>query len=433
MDFKDALRAERGRIDDIDKKIASLFQERQERSRFILKIKEEAGLPVVDPVREAEVRQERLSWVDEEHRPAFGLLVDQLMRHSKDLQDRALLESRGHAPLFVDGLSRQYPVWIGHEELSQIQTLVPSKEKVFLLTDSGVPASLFEIVAALVPQCEKFMIPRGEKIKSFPAYEVLIRELLERGFNRQDWIIALGGGMVNDLAGFVAATYMRGIRWISVPTTRLAQVDASIGGKTALNVDGIKNVCGAFYPPTAVFIDPSATDSLPARQKASGMAEIIKMAASFDPDLFEDLENGAPYANVIRRAIALKKMIIEQDERENGPRRLLNFGHTVGHAIESVTDLLHGESVAVGMTYFAGVQVFPRLEALLRQYDLPTRTEADPSSLMAVLRHDKKSENDRIMTVQVDAIGAATLVPRTLEEIEECLNARTHPGAMDEK
>ena len=223
---------------------------------------------------------------------------------------------------------------------------------------------------------------------------------------------AVGGGVIGDLAGFAAACYMRGVDFYNIPTTLLAQVDSSVGGKTAVDLGGIKNIVGAFHQPRAVLIDPEVLKTLDARQFACGAAEIIKMAATFDADLFARIEaNGireteAQIETIIADTLRIKARVVEEDEKEQGLRKALNFGHTLGHGIESVSGrLLHGECVALGMLPMAESAVRERLRQVLQREGLPTACAEDADAVCEAAMHDKKADGDMVTTICVRRIG----------------------------
>ena len=250
-----------------------------------------------------------------------------------------------------------------------------------------------------------------------------------KGFTRADAVVAVGGGVVGDLGGFVAASYMRGVDFYNIPTTLLSQVDSSIGGKTAVDFRGVKNIIGAFHQPRGVLIDPALLKTLDERQMASGMAEIIKMAATSDEGLFSLLEESEdPFAlldEIIPAALRIKKAVVEADEREGGLRRILNFGHTVGHGIESAAGgrLLHGECVALGMLPMTTPAMQKRLLALYRRVGLPTSFRFSVSDTLSAIRHDKKAAGDAISYVFVPSAGSYTLckvpVSEFLDRVEK--------------
>lgn len=265
------------------------------------------------------------------------------------------------------------------------------------------------------------IIPPGETSKSFECAQKLYTKALEAKLDRSSTIVALGGGVVGDLAGFVAATYMRGIGFIQIPTSLLAQVDSSIGGKVAINHPLAKNIIGAFYQPRMVFINPCTLTTLPPREFATGMAELIKHAFIADRDFIAWLEQNmeALIARDIQsltyalyRSCQIKAHVVEQDEKEAGLRMILNFGHTIGHAIESATGYskyTHGESVAMGMVYESKIAVnmglinqdyIKRLSSLLEKAGLPTQLNStDWSLILGRMAYDKKNIDDRIVFV----------------------------------
>ncbi len=283
--------------------------------------------------------------------------------------------------------------------------------KVLIVTDSGVPKDYSDAVAKQCANANVVVIPQGEGSKQMDTYQFLLSKMVEYNMTRSDCIVAVGGGVVGDLAGFVAATYMRGVDFYNIPTTLLAQVDSSIGGKTAIDFGNIKNIIGAFYQPKAVLIDPNVLSTLPQRHIANGMAEIVKMAATSDIELFKTLEKGIDSCcidDIILAALNIKRDVVQKDEKESGLRRVLNFGHTLGHGIESYFGLekyLHGECVAMGMLPMCGADVKDRLMKLLDGFGLPTKLDGDLDEIIDICRHDKKAEGDKISIVCVDEIG----------------------------
>jgi 3-dehydroquinate synthase len=262
----------------------------------------------------------------------------------------------------------------------------------------------------------------GEASKSLPVFERLCRTMLSEGFTRKDCVVAVGGGVVGDLAGFAAASYMRGIDFYNIPTTLLSQVDSSIGGKVAVNFEGIKNILGAFYQPAAVLIDPATLDTLDSRQFASGMAEAIKMALTFDADFFETLESGnASIEQIIWHSLECKRKVVEEDEKESGLRKVLNFGHTIGHAIESMGGLLHGECVAIAMLPMAAPALRPRIAKVLKQYHLPTAWQGKPQELFAAAGHDKKTNAKGVSVVTLPAVGSFAFEQWSLEKLQQVM------------
>ena len=301
--------------------------------------------------------------------------------------------------------------------------LLNLNRKALVVTDDGVPVKYAQMVADKCREGYVYTIPQGEGSKSVAVWEKLLSFMLEKNFTRSDCVIAVGGGVVGDLAGFAAACYMRGVDFYNLPTTVLAQVDSSIGGKTAVDLDGVKNIVGSFYPPKKVLVDPAFLATLPRRQVANGLAEALKMAATFDPELFALFENEDPYTKlpqIVARSLELKKRVVEEDEKEKGLRRVLNFGHTVGHAIESqegLTGLLHGECVALGMLPTSSPEVRARLIAVYQKLGLPTSYPVDADKLAAIITHDKKADKDTVKAVLVDRVGSYRIENLTVKEI----------------
>ena len=271
-------------------------------------------------------------------------------------------------------------------------------------------------------------IPDGERYKTMATLEIILDAALACGADRSSVVVALGGGVVGDLAGFAAATLYRGVRLYMVPTTLLAQVDSSVGGKTGVNRPQGKNLVGAFHQPIGVLADTSTLATLPDREYRAGLAEVVKYGVILDEGLFELLERSVASLNareadllgaVVERCVRLKAYVVERDEREQGLRRLLNFGHTVGHAVEKTTGysrLLHGEAVAMGMVAAAGLSeklglcgpdVSTRLRALLSALGLATAIPADVdvAAVVDAVAYDKKAHGDKVIFVLAEAIG----------------------------
>lgn len=312
--------------------------------------------------------------------------------------------------------------------LGKVGTLADLDRKVLVVTDSGVPA---EYADTVIKQCKKAVLvtlPEGEQSKTLENFALLCRTMLQNGFTRTDCAVAVGGGVVTDITGFAAASFMRGIDFYNIPTTLLSQTDASVGGKTAVDLDGVKNIVGAFWQPKGVFIDADVLSTLDKRQFASGMAEIVKMALCFDKKLFELIKNGdiaEHLDSIIGESVRLKADVVTADEKEAGLRRVLNFGHTVGHAVETLSGLLHGESVAVGMTYMCSDAVRAELLPVLRKFGLPTDTDIAPERLYEVLLHDKKADGGFINAVFVNEIGTYEIKKMPIEDMKEILTKRT--------
>ena len=297
--------------------------------------------------------------------------------------------------------------------------------KVLVVTDDGVPEIYARTVAAQCREARTETLPQGEQNKNFTGFERLLKAMLDFGMTRKDCVAAVGGGVIGDMAGFAAACYMRGIEFYNIPTTVLSQVDSSIGGKTAIDLDGIKNVVGAFHQPKRVLIDPEVLETLPDRQVANGMAEAVKMAVCFDAEgfaLFENYRIGDCPDRLIENALRIKKRVVEEDVKEHGLRRALNFGHTLGHGIESLhaeNGLYHGECVALGMLPMCSDRVRARLKTVLEQLGLPTVCSADPDRVMSAVMHDKKADGGKILAVICEEAGSCRIVPMAPEELRE--------------
>ena len=339
--------------------------------------------------------------------------------------------------LTVHTNATSYPIYVERSALTRLTELLPLQgRRVCIVTDSGVPEQYVQTAAKQLEPALVFCFPQGEANKSFDNLRKLLDDLLALHFDRQDAIVALGGGVVTDLAGFAAAIYMRGIDFYNIPTTLLSQVDASVGGKTAVDLNGYKNMIGAFWQPRAVVIDPCTLDTLPRRRIADGMAEVIKMALTCDEQLFEKIEatdlflDGVNISSriddLIVGALRIKINVVEQDEREGGLRRVLNFGHTLGHAIESCSGLeqrYHGECVALGMLPMCSPDIRPRVTQVLKQSYLPYELKELPSdeALAEAMKHDKKAAGSSINTVYVDRIGTFEMQKKTSEQLMQTL------------
>ena len=319
-----------------------------------------------------------------------------------------------------------YTVTVERGALARVGSLFALDRRVLIVTDTGVPAAYAAAVAAACREPHIVTVPMGETGKTLPVWGHLLSTMLKARFDRHDCVVAVGGGMVSDLAGFAASAYMRGIDFYIVPTTLLAQVDASVGGKTAIDFDGVKNAVGAFWQPRGVLIDPDVLKTLSPRLAAEGLAEVIKMALTHDGALFEDLTRGlyrTDIENVILRALTIKRDVVEQDEREQGPRRALNFGHTLGHGIEISSNgaLFHGECVALGMIPFTAPTLRPALLSLLRDAGLPTTFAGDRAAVLAAVRHDKKFHGETVTVICVPAAGRYEERAMTMAQLTDAL------------
>lgn len=322
-----------------------------------------------------------------------------------------------------------YDIIIERGSINKFSDLTDVKGKVLIVTDSGVPKEYSECLASQFKESYIYTIPEGEKSKNLTEFSKIQSFLLSKGFTRKDSLVACGGGVVGDLAGFASACFMRGIDFYNFPTTVLSQVDSSIGGKTAVNLDGIKNIVGAFYQPKAVIIDPDVLKSLPDRQISNGLAEAVKMSLTSDGELFELFETQNIFENIdeiLFKAIEIKRKVVEQDVKEAGLRMILNFGHTIGHGIESeegLHGLYHGECVALGMIPMCSENVRKRLIPVLQKLNLPTEIKINTEKVISAVAHDKKMRDSTVNAVLVNEIGSCEIQKMAVSEIEKKLSS----------
>lgn len=322
-----------------------------------------------------------------------------------------------------------YTVTVQRGALQCAGTYLALNRKVLVVTDSGVPAAYAQQIAQCCKAPVVVTIPQGEGSKNLSNFEMLCRTMLQNGFTRTDCVVAVGGGVVGDLAGFAAASFMRGIDFYNVPTTVLSQVDSSIGGKVAIDMDGIKNCVGAFYQPKAVLIDPKVLSTLSSRHIAAGLAEAVKMAVNFDEALLSVFEREDPFRavdHIIAASLKIKASVVRQDEKESGLRKVLNFGHTIGHGIETAAGLdalYHGECVALGMLPMCGDVLRPRVRKILEKLGLPTTCNVDADKVWEAMRHDKKLSGSTITVVYAEKAGSFELRAMPLEALRQTVYA----------
>ncbi|XOV84091.1 MAG: 3-dehydroquinate synthase [bacterium] len=348
---------------------------------------------------------------------------------------------------------RSYPIQIGEgllqpEALAAFFRRTVKSQQIALFTNKTLNELYGDQVRHALGgrQVDTFVMGDGEQFKNLATYSQAMDFLMQHRHNRTTCLVALGGGVVGDLTGFVAATFQRGVDFVALPTTLLAQVDSSVGGKTAVNHPAGKNMIGAFYQPRAVIIDSNVLSTLPAREYAAGLAEVVKYGVIADADFFAWLENNIAalqhrepeaLAHVIARSCEIKADVVAQDEREGGVRAILNFGHTFGHAIENLAGYgtwLHGEAVAIGMVMAARfsqkVCHFPaahtqRLIALLAAFDLPISLTAAASTtaMLSAMGLDKKAADGRLRFVLSTQLGSAIVTDNFEQlDLEDVLN-----------
>ena len=340
--------------------------------------------------------------------------------------------------------SREYDVHIGPgllDELGSRAADVLRGRNAVIVTDSNVePLYLDRALTSMRAagfNAEGYVIPAGEASKCGTTYLNLVNFLAERHLTRADGLVALGGGVVGDLTGFAAATYLRGVGLIQVPTTLLACVDSSVGGKTAIDLPAGKNLCGAFYQPWLVLCDPETIQSLPDSVLSDGCAEVIKYGMLGDGDLLrrlQDVHIRDQLEAVIARCVEMKRDVVEGDEFDTGRRQLLNLGHTFAHSIEKLSDyaIPHGSAVAIGMMRITRAAVkkglcpqdcLDALEALLKKYNLPLETQYSPEQLAEVALSDKKRAGDTLTLVVPCAWGESALRPVPVAELADWARA----------
>ena len=330
--------------------------------------------------------------------------------------------------------NRSYPIRISSGLMEKIGADLKQKNigtKYGVIADENVAAlygeQCMQSLHAAGIQAQLITFPHGEENKNMATVATLSSELAQKGFDRRDALIALGGGVTGDITGFLAAIYMRGIPFVQVPTTLLSQVDSSVGGKTGVDLPEGKNLVGVFYQPGAVYIDTDVLKTLPSDELRGGLAEVIKYGVIHDADFFSFLEQEREavlavqqdvLTQLIARCCEIKAWVVEQDEREGGLRRILNFGHTIGHAVEAASEfeLIHGKAVAIGMCAAADLAVrtgclekkdAQSIRKLIEQYELPVTIPAglDRGLIKSYLLHDKKVVDGQVFYVLPERIG----------------------------
>lgn len=325
-----------------------------------------------------------------------------------------------------------YTVSIGGGVLSTIGDVIrqlTNVEKVAIVSDETVWNLHGNKLLQSLENCGStycvFLISPGEQSKNLSVYGDLMNALAQNGLSRTDCILAFGGGVVGDLAGFAAATYLRGIPYIQIPTTLLAMVDSSVGGKTAIDLPAGKNLIGAFHQPAAVLCDTDLLTTLPADHFRNGCAEVIKYGVLYDEELFAHLEqHGKDFCleTVITRCVELKRNAVEQDTFDRGCRMLLNFGHTIGHAIEQCSNytILHGQAVSAGMAIISRASKCidsDRISSLLAQFDLPCSTTYSARDLAQAALSDKKRSGSSIQLILPQRIGSCSVTPIPVNDL----------------
>lgn len=403
----------RKNINEIDKEMAKLFEKRMAEVKRVAEYKAENNLPIFDASRESEVIERCSAFVDDEVIRGYYInLLRANMAVSKEYQAELICRDGCYGERLRVSLGNNgYDIHIGRGLISKAREIFNLKRRVLIITDSGVPCEYAQSLSDQCAEAEILCLSEGEDSKSIENLQLIYKKMLDFSMTRADCVVAVGGGVVGDIACYAAASFMRGVDFYNIPTTLLSQVDSSIGGKCAVNFGGVKNIVGAFYQPKGVIIDPKLLSTLNDRQIANGLSEAVKMAVCFDKELFELIEKCENTNDILEQiiigAIKIKKQVVEADEREGGIRRALNFGHTVGHGIEAceIGRLLHGECVAIGMTAVCSDEVRSRLVPLLSRLGLPTKYDGDIDRATLPIVHDKKRDGDDIMVVYVPEVG----------------------------
>lgn len=407
----------RKEINLIDSEIARLFAKRMDAVRGVAEYKKTHGLPVCDPLREEALLASVEGAFDD---PVYAKYYRELLK--KEIGLSKAFQHSLSGDLYVNTGNGGYEVVIARGALDRLEAYLPQGIKTLVISDDGVPSEYVKKAAQYCDNAEIALFPQGEKNKTPETLKCLLQTLSKGGYDRASRVIAVGGGVVGDMAGLAASLYMRGIEFVNIPTTLLAQVDSCVGGKTGCDLDGVKNAFGTFYAPSKVIIDTETIKTLPRRHIANGLAEALKVSLLGDAELFDLFENGDPFKEaetVIKRALKYKISVVEEDERESGLRRALNFGHTIGHGIESASQgkLLHGECVAVGMLPMCSPALRARLAPVYAKLGLPESVKAPADGVLRYCLNDKKAIGGEIITVRCEKPGEYRFVPTGEEEL----------------
>mgnify|MGYP003313849320 CR=1 FL=1 len=324
--------------------------------------------------------------------------------------------------LKVNLKENSYSIIIGNDLLKDFDKYYPLDSKVLIISDNNIPTLYYETILNKCKDGYKYIIGSGEDSKNIDNYLAINKFLLDNNFSRNDLIIAVGGGVVGDLGAFVASTYKRGINFVNVPTSTLSMIDSSVGGKTAINFNGIKNVIGTFYQPKLVLIDLSTLDSLDKRNYNNGLVEALKMGLIKDPGILELFNDNLDIKEIIYKSLIAKIKIIELDEKENNIRKILNFGHTLGHAYEMLNpSLLHGEAVAKGMISVLNNELKERVKKIITSLNIPFDYKVNKEEVINLIKNDKKTNGEYIDLIIVKEVGNALIKKVKINELEEIL------------
>lgn len=330
----------------------------------------------------------------------------------------------------IQTMQNTYPIYIGENILAKAIDHITGK--VIIVTDENVAGLHIEKLKKAIGDHKVIVLPPGEQTKSEKQLFHLYDEFAAFGINRKDTIIGFGGGVIGDLTGYAAGSFMRGVNYIAVPTTLLSIVDSSVGGKVAINHPAGKNLIGMFYQPSAVVADTSLLSTLDERQIACGMAEIIKYGAIADEQLFEELNNSIDINELVEKCVLIKQDFVKNDTFDRGIRMMLNFGHTIGHCVENgcgYGKVLHGEAVAIGMVKESEIGermgitkagTSQKIKQLCEKHNLSTDLP-EIENIFEIITHDKKNENENIQLALIERIGKDKLTLLSIEELKELL------------
>lgn len=330
--------------------------------------------------------------------------------------------------LNVNLKNKSYEVIVERGIIKNITPYVDIEKKFLIVSDDRIPNVYINTIKKQLKKVDVFIFPHGENNKSLKNYQLVIDKLIQGDYSRKDYIIALGGGVVTDLAGFVASTYKRGMNLINIPTTTLAMVDASVGGKVALNFDKLKNVIGSFYHPNCILIDIDTLETLPKRHYINGVIEALKTGMIGDKELYNIFFNGDyrdHIEEIIYRSLQYKIKIVEQDEKEENIRKVLNFGHTFGHAYETyflMKNYLHGEAVALGIVTISKDKPYLEdIKKIFTKWGIKLNINVEKDKIINIIRNDKKCDDDIVDLIIVDEIGKSKIVPTKIEDLSRYL------------
>jgi 3-dehydroquinate synthase len=320
---------------------------------------------------------------------------------------------------------QSYDVYIEKGIINQCDRFINPEKEIVIITDDNIPQAYIDVLTSKLNVKATYILNAGESLKNANEVNFIIESLIKKGITRSVTLIALGGGVIGDLTGFIASIYMRGVDFIQIPTSLLSQIDSSIGGKVGINTSTMKNAVGSFYQPKVVLIDPDTLNSLEERHFNNGMAELIKHALIDGKGLFKDLIEKDIKANIedfIYRSLLVKKAHVINDVRDKGVRQILNFGHTIGHALEQYSnyELLHGEAIAIGMLKMAkGTDYEEDLKNLFHKFSLVIEYPYDQEKILEYIKTDKKVIDNTLNLIVIKEVGNPFIKPIKVNDITE--------------